>query len=57
MYDFGISEYIGEKFSNAVGDSWRWFALLSREEWVVVLAVCCVAGFLCLRGYGSRSNY
>lgn len=57
MYAFAVTEYVGEKFNNALGDSWRWFTLLSREEWVVVLAVGCAAGFLCMRGYGSRNNY
>jgi len=30
---------------------------LTREEWVVVLAVVSVLGFLCMLGYGSRSKY
>lgn len=52
-----VFEYLGELWSDALGASWRWFSLLNREEWVVVLAVCCALGFLCMRGYGSRSNY
>ncbi len=39
------------------GDLWEWFSRLSREEWVVVLAVVSVLGFLCMLGYGSRSKY
>ena len=39
------------------GDVWDWFNRLSREEWVVVLAVVSVLGFLCMLGYGSRSKY
>jgi hypothetical protein len=35
----------------------RWFNRLDRQEWVVVLVVGMVFGFLCMRGYGSRSNY
>jgi len=43
--------------SQARGNVWDWFNRLSREEWVVVLAVVCVFGFLCMLGYGSRSKY
>jgi hypothetical protein len=39
------------------GDLWDWFNRLTREEWVVVLAVVSVLGFLCMLGYGSRSKY
>jgi hypothetical protein len=39
------------------GDVWDWFNRLTREEWVVVLAVVSVLGFLCMLGYGSRSKY
>jgi hypothetical protein len=34
--------------------TWQWFAGLSREEWLVVLAVTCACGFLSLRGFHSR---
>lgn len=50
-------EYLVDHCNDAIGACWRWFAVLNREEWMVVLAVCCAAGFLCMRGYGSRSNY
>jgi hypothetical protein len=39
------------------GGVWEWFQALTREEWVVVLAVVSVLGFLCMLGYGSRSKY
>jgi hypothetical protein len=39
------------------GDAWQWFNNLTREEWVVVLGVVSVLGFLCMLGYGSRSKY
>jgi hypothetical protein len=42
---------------NVRGDVWDWFSRLTREEWVVVLAVVSVLGFLCMLGYGSRSKY
>jgi hypothetical protein len=30
---------------------------LTPQQWVMVLTVTLVLGMLCLRGYGSRSNY
>ncbi|MEM6799223.1 MAG: hypothetical protein AAF589_06885 [Planctomycetota bacterium] len=50
-------KYISDQWTTVMGTSWRWFSALNREEWMVVLAVCCALGFLCMRGYGSRSNY
>ena len=38
-------------------DIWRWFATLDHQEWIVVLAVVSACGFMCMRGFGSRSNY
>jgi hypothetical protein len=38
-------------------DLWSWFGRLTREEWVVVLALVALLGFLCMLGYGSRSKY
>ena len=44
LFDFGgvVIKYVGE---------------LSYKEWLVVLAVAVGVGFLCLRGYGSRTSY
>jgi hypothetical protein len=36
------------------GQTWQWFAGLSREEWFVVLGIVCACGFLSLRGFHSR---
>jgi hypothetical protein len=30
---------------------------MSPQEWVVALVVMLVVGALCLKGFGSRSNY
>lgn len=51
-YD-AIVQWIG-RILNA---SWHWFNALDRGEWLIVLAVTTAAGFLCMRGYGSRTNY
>jgi hypothetical protein len=34
-----------------------WFTHLDRQEWFIVLIVGTLLGCLCMRGYGSRSNY
>ena len=44
-------------FMSYLNDVWRWFTLLSREEWLVVLAIAAACGFLCMRGFGSRNEY
>lgn len=36
------------------GELWVWFDSLNRQEWLVVLACCCAAGFLCMRSMGRR---
>lgn len=35
----------------------HWFDRLNRQEWLALLLVVMVVGFMCMRGYGSRSNY
>jgi hypothetical protein len=44
-------------FNGVLSDTWRWFTLLNREEWIVVLAIGASCGFLCMRGFGSRSKF
>jgi hypothetical protein len=49
-----VLESIGEYFGNFRAETWRWFAGLNREEWLVLLAFVCACGFLSLRGMTSR---
>jgi hypothetical protein len=35
-------------------NTWQWFNALKREEWMVVLVVVCVCGFVALLGFQSR---
>ena len=51
-----FQRFVDQVFS-VKGDVWDWFSRLNREEWIVVLAVVSVLGFLCMLGYGSRSKY
>ena len=47
--------------SNFVGRAWSeaqsWVNGLDRQAWLLILCVVVVIGALCLRGFGSRSNY
>lgn len=52
-----IFERMAGASSRVSGDVWDWFNRLNREEWIVVLAVVSVIGFLGMLGYGSRSKY
>jgi hypothetical protein len=52
MYAFieSIMYHVGD----AQDRTWQWFNGLSREEWMVVLAVTCVCGFISLLGFQMR---
>ena len=50
-------QFLLERINSAPNDAWRWFNALNRDEWIVVLAAVTFLGFLCMRGFGSRSNY
>jgi hypothetical protein len=47
-------ESIMYRFGEAQDQTWQWFNGLNREEWMVVLAVTCVAGFVALLGFQMR---
>ncbi len=35
---------------------WVWLDRLDRTEWLMLLGVTTAIGFLCMRGYGSRTG-
>jgi hypothetical protein len=39
---------------NVQENTWQWFNGLTREEWMVVLAVTCACGFVALLGFQAR---
>jgi hypothetical protein len=51
------AKFVSTTLNGFLDDSWRWFNNLNREEWLIVLAVFAITGFLCLRGFGSRSEF
>ena len=42
---------------NVYNSVMRWAVSLNRQEWLIALVVAMVLGFLCMRGFGSRSQY
>jgi hypothetical protein len=43
--------------SRLIRDSWQFIEHMSVQQWFYVLVIAVVVGFLCLRGFGSRTNY
>jgi hypothetical protein len=43
-----------DRVNAAPGDMWDWFNGLSREEWLVTLAVVCACGFVSLLGFRNQ---
>lgn len=50
-------QYVFEKLNTASAETWNWFNTLTRDEWMIVLVLVTALGFLCMRGYGSRSSF
>jgi hypothetical protein len=38
-------------------EAMRWVNQLDRQEWLFVLIGVVIVGLVCLRGFGSRSQY
>jgi hypothetical protein len=49
-----IWDTIYDRTSELQGHTWQWFNGLSREEWLVVLAITFASGFVALLGFQSR---
>ena len=45
--------YVSEAWNGALG----WVNHLDRNAWLIVLCCAVVIGTMCLRGFGSRSDY
>ncbi|HEX3998156.1 MAG TPA: hypothetical protein VHX65_06370 [Pirellulales bacterium] len=45
--------FVSKAYAGAV----HWINSLDRQGWFLVLCCAVVAGYFCLRGFGSRSNY
>lgn len=43
--------------SKAYSGAMHWINSLDRQQWFYVLCSAVVAGYFCLRGFGSRKDY
>ncbi|MFV2066863.1 MAG: hypothetical protein ACC645_07750 [Pirellulales bacterium] len=50
-------ELIRMWIAESQASAWKWMNHLDRQEWIMLLLVVTLFGFLCMRGYGSRSKY
>jgi hypothetical protein len=48
---------VGVWLRTGIHDGWCWVAALNYQEWFLLLGITTAAGFLCMRGFGSRSGY
>lgn len=48
---------IGFWIGNFLRNTWGWLNSLNYHEWFLLLAITTCAGFLCMRGFGSRAEY
>jgi len=52
-----VVEAISHWFSKGMHDAWLWLAALDFQEWFLLLGVVSAAGFMCMKGMGSRKEY
>ncbi|HMN94366.1 MAG TPA: hypothetical protein PKC60_14130 [Hydrogenophaga sp.] len=48
---------IGLWIRTALNDGWLWVVTLNYQEWFLFLGITSALGFMCMRGFGSRSGY
>lgn len=52
-----ISSFVGGIVEQYRDKAWIWFSTLNREEWMIVLTVTCLIGFVLVRtGFGIRNQ-
>jgi hypothetical protein len=47
----------GQAMNDIFNHAFQWMNRLDRQDWMLVLIAAVILGFLCLRGFGSRTNY
>lgn len=52
-----VADAFGSWIRTGLHDSWAWLTSLNYQEWFLLLGITSAAGFLCMRGFGSRSDY
>ena len=49
-------DYLSEGIDSSLHETWVWFTRLNHEEWMALLAIGALLGFLCMRGMKGRGN-
>jgi hypothetical protein len=52
-----IVDSINSWINAGLSDARSWVFSLNYQEWFVLLGITAAAGLLCMRGFGSRSEY
>ena len=47
----------GDWLRSGMHDAWCWVQGLDLQGWLMFLAITSAAGFMCMRGFGSRNSY
>ncbi|MCH7751680.1 MAG: hypothetical protein IH898_05940 [Planctomycetes bacterium] len=54
--NWGFITRIDDWFQSLLRSIWNWLNSLDYQEWFLLLGIVAALGFLCMRGFGSRSN-
>ena len=49
-----IIYWIQHQISNCYSSTSEWMHHLDKQQWLVLLVLTTAAGFVCMRGFGSR---
>ncbi len=53
---WGFITRFDDWFQSLFRSIWNWLNSLDYQEWFLLLGIVAVLGFLCMRGFGSRSK-
>ncbi len=56
IMNWGFITKISDWFQSLLHETWNWLNRLNYQEWFLLLGIVAVLGFLCMRGFGSRSK-
>jgi len=52
-----IARWISTTLSDWYQQAWIWTSHLDKQQWLILLVLTTIAGFFCMRGFGSRAKY
>ena len=50
---YAISRFASDSYYS----TWGWLNSMDLQQWLTLLFVTMLIGFLCMRGFGSRKHY